>query len=93
MLASNLSFLDEPIPDAPSSVGDKVLELLGKHSSGMLGSDIPRFFQSEYGERLQTPEDPTQKDGRMKLKDFLLTFQDLDRHSCQNIMRVAAWGI
>ena len=72
MLASNFSFLeDQDVPDAPSSVSDRILELLGKHPTGMLGSDIPRFYQSEYGERLQTPEDPETQE-RPKLKDFLL---------------------
>ena len=49
------------------SVEDRIMELLHKHPDGLLGSDIPRFYNDEYGERLVVPENPSTKE-RPKLK-------------------------
>jgi len=52
-------------------VENRVLALLNKHRDGLLGSDIPRFYWDEFGERLVLPENVITHE-RVKLKDFLL---------------------
>lgn len=78
----------------PESIQERVMELLVRHKEGLLGSDVPRLYSDEYGERLVLPQNQLTKE-RMKLKDFLLSIDGVGtytRNTQPVFIAIAPWG-
>ena len=76
------------------SVEERVFELLSRHKEGLLGSDVPRLYSDEYGERLVLPQNPSTNE-RYKLKDFLLSIEGVGtyiRNTQPVFVAIVPWG-